>query len=288
MPCPRYASQGNVSVHKEGFGMWLAFFFQAILALVAAQPAAACGLESDCRIGDRNYRIQWPEGAREPFGAIVYAHGYRGSAAGVMRNRSLRRMAREEGLALIALDSLDHDWVIPHAPGHAGTDGSREFAYVAAVLDDAARRFALDRDRVMGAGFSSGGMLMWNLACEMPDRFAGIVAVAGTFWQRPPVRCATPVASLVHIHGETDPTVPLGGRAIRETWQGDVGEVLSMYRRVGGFRASEPAQIEGMTCQGWRNGAGEILDFCLHPGGHSLRTSYIRAGLDRLRAAGRM
>src|SRR6056297_3104195 len=262
MPCPRYASQGNVSVHnvsadKEGFGMWLAFFFQAILALVAAQPAAACGLDSDCRIGDRNYRIQWPEGAREPFGAIVYAHGYRG-------------------------------WAIPHAPGHAGTDGSREFAYVAAVLDDAARRFALDRDRVMGAGFSSGGMLMWNLACEMPDRFAGIVAVAGTFWQRPPARCATPVASLVHIHGETDPTVPLEGRAIRETWQGDVGAVLSMYRRVGGFRASEPAQIEGMTCQGWRNGAGEILDFCLHPGGHSLRTSYIRAGLDRLRAAGRM
>ncbi|MFB9149727.1 alpha/beta hydrolase family esterase [Roseovarius ramblicola] len=268
--------------------MRFVFFFQVILALVAAQGAAACGPDSDCRIGDRQYRIQWPDDARAPVGAIVFAHGYRGSAAGVMRNRSLRRMAEAEGLALVALDAGDQDWSIPHAPGHAGSDGTGEFAYVAAVLDDVARRFALDRGRVTGAGFSSGSMLMWNVACEMPDRFAGIVAVAGTFWQDPPGHCATPATSVVHIHGESDPTVPLTGRAIRETWQGDVHETLEMYRRLGRFRAAEPARIDGMTCEGWRNAGGDILDFCLHPGGHSLRTSYIRAGLDRLRAAGRM
>jgi len=268
--------------------MRIAFFIRVILALGAAQAAAACGPDSDCVVGERHYRIQWPGGAPEPAGAIVYAHGYRGSAAGVMRNRALRRLAEAEGLALVALDSRDQDWVIPHAPGHPDTDGAPEFAYVAAVLDDVERRFALDRDRVMAAGFSSGGMLMWTLACEMPGRFAGLVAVAGTFWQRPPDTCASPAASLVHIHGTSDPVVPLAGRAIRETWQGDVGEALAMYRRTGDFRAAEPARIEGMTCEGWRNDAGDILDFCLHPGGHSLRTAYIRAGLERLRAAGRM
>lgn len=263
-------------------------FFHFALALLIAQPATACGPESECRIGERHYRVQWPGDARVPVGAIVYAHGYRGTAAGVMRNRSLRRMAREEGLALVALKSLDQDWVIPHAPRHAGTDGAREFAYVEAVLEDVARRFPLDRERVIGAGFSSGAMLMWNLACEMPDRFAGIIAVAGTFWQRPPARCVTPVTSLVHVHGESDPTVPLEGRAIRETWQGDVREALAMYRREGGFGAAQAPTPEGLTCEGWRNDAGDILDFCLHPGGHSLRTEYIRSGLDRLRAAGRM
>ncbi|WP_104018894.1 alpha/beta hydrolase family esterase [Roseovarius nitratireducens] len=268
--------------------MRFVFFFQFILVLLAAQGAAACGADSDCRIGDRHYRIAWPEDARAPVGAIVFAHGYRGSAAAVMRNSGLRRMAAEEGLALIALKSLDRDWVIPHAPGHAGTDGAREFAYVEAVLADVARRYPLDTGRVMGAGFSSGAMLIWNLACAMPERFAGFVAVAGTFWQRPPARCATPVESLVHIHGQSDPTVPLTGRAIRETWQGDVREALSMYRRLGGFHAAQPAGIEGLTCEGWRNARGEILDFCLHPGGHSLRTAYIRAGLDRLREAGQM
>jgi len=259
-----------------------------ILAVIGAGSARACGPESDCRTGARHYRIALPEGAQPPLGAIVYAHGYRGSAAGVMRNGGLRRMAAEENLALIALDSRDRDWVIPHAPGHPDTDGAKEFAYVGAVLDDAARRFDIDPDRVLGAGFSSGAMLMWTLACAMPERFAGFVAVAGTFWQGPPESCATPVASLVHIHGESDPTVPLEGRAIRETVQGDVRAALAMYRRIGGFRPAQAPQPEGLSCDSWRNAGDEILDFCVHPGGHSLRTGYITFGLERLRAAGRM
>lgn len=268
--------------------MRFVFIFQAVLALVAAQGAAACGPDSDCRVGDRTYRIAMPDGGEGPVGAILYAHGYRGSAAAVMRNRGLRRMAAREGLALIAIKSLAEDWVIPHAPGHAGTDGAEEFAYVGAVLDDAARRFAIDPRRVMGAGFSAGGMLMWNLACAMPARFAGFIAVAGTFWQGPPETCARPVTSLVHIHGRNDPTVPLTGRAIRETWQGDVGDSLAMYRRVGGFGPAQAPTPPGLSCQSWRNAGGEILDFCTHPGGHSLRTDYLRFGLERLRAAGKM
>ena len=268
--------------------MRFVFIFQAVLALAAAQGAAACGPGSDCRIGDRHYRIAMPEDAREPVGAIIYAHGYRGSAAGAMRNNSLRGMAAREGLALIAIKSLAEDWVIPHAPRHAGTDGAEEFAYVGAVLDDAARRFDIDPRRVMGAGFSSGAMLMWNLACAMPERFAGFVAVAGTFWQGPPGTCATPVASLVHVHGRSDPTVPLEGRAIRETWQGEVDEALAMYRRVGGFGPAQAPAPDGLTCESWRNAAGETLDFCTHSGGHSLRTGYLTFGLERLRAAGRM
>jgi len=270
------------------FDMRLFVFLQIVMAVFAAQGAVACGADSDCRIGERHYRVAMPDGAREPVGAILYAHGYRGSAAGLMRNRSLRGMVAREGLALIALDSLDQDWVIPHAPRHAGTDGAEEFAYVAAVLDDAARRFPIDRGRVTGAGFSSGAMLMWNLACAMPERFAGFVAVAGTFWQRPPEACATPVASIVHIHGENDPTVPLEGRAIRETRQGKVAEALAMYRGLGGFATAKAPMPEGLTCASWGNAQGEVLDFCTHPGGHSLRTGYLTFGLERFRAAGRM
>ena len=262
-----------------------------VLALIGAGAVRACGPDTDCEVGDRTYRIALPAGAQPPVGAIVYAHGYRGTAAGVMRNRGLRGMAAEENLALIALDSRAQDWVIPHAPRHANTDGAAEFAYVGAVLDDAVRRFDIDPDRVSGAGFSSGAMLMWTLACAMPERFAGFVAVAGTFWQGPPERCATPVASLVHIHGESDPVVPLEGRAIRETFQGDVRAALAMYRRLGGFSPAKAPAVpvpEGLGCESWRNAAGEILDFCLHPGGHALRTGYVTFGLERLRAAGRM
>ena len=155
------------------------------LALAWVAPVAfACGPDTDCPLGDRHYRIAMPEGhdGVTPVGAIVFAHGYRGSARGVMRNTGLRRMVSDMGLALIAVKSGDEDWVIPNAPRHPDTDGAVEFDYFEAVMGDASLRFALDRTRVMMTGFSAGGMMVWNLACARPDLFAGFAPIAGTFW----------------------------------------------------------------------------------------------------------
>ena len=96
-----------------------------------------------------------------------------------------RQMVSDMGPALIALKSADDDWVIPYAPRHMDSDGSVEFRYVEAVIEDAARRFPIDTKRLMAAGFSAGGMMVWNLACTMPERFAGFAAIAGTFWMHP-------------------------------------------------------------------------------------------------------
>jgi poly(3-hydroxybutyrate) depolymerase len=95
--------------------------------------------------------VKWPksalpegEDANTPIGAVVFAHGYRGSAAAVMKNKGLRRVLSDMGLALIALKSADDDWVIPFAPRHMDADGSEEFNYVEAVLKDATARFSID------------------------------------------------------------------------------------------------------------------------------------------------
>ena len=265
-------------------------FFLVTLTLGTAVPALACGPDTDCRLGDRHYRIALPEGedANTPVGAVVFAHGYRGTAAAVMKNKGLRRVLSDMGLALIALKSADDDWVIPFAPRHMDADGSEEFNYVEAVLKDAAARFAIDENRIMAAGFSAGGMMVWNLACTMPEKFAGFAAISGTFWAKPPDHCATPAASLVHIHGDSDPIVPLSGRAILETRQGDVGEALEMYETLGEFSPSGKITVKDLTCQLERNAKGDILDFCLHPGGHSFKSAYVKFAWERLVAAGQL
>lgn len=266
------------------------FWLLPVLALLASGGAArACGPDTDCLIGERHYRIAMPEGnTGAPVGAVVFAHGYRGSADAVMKNTNLRRLVSEMGLALIALKSADEDWVIPFAPRHMDTDGSVEFRYVEAVLDDVTRRFPVDPDRLMAAGFSAGGMMVWNLACVMPERFAGFAAIAGTFWMKPPESCAQPAASLLHIHGSSDPTVPLKGRPILETRQGNVAEALEMYEQIGGFSPAGRTSFEDLECRSLSNPSGEILDFCLHPGGHSFRSSYLRFAWERLHAAGQL
>ena len=260
------------------------------LLLLLASPALACGPDTDCAVGDRSYRIAMPDGhdGTTPVGALVWHHGYRGSAKGVMRNGSLRRMVSEAGLALIAAQGVNGTWDLPYGPRTFDSTGAAEFAYSDAMLDDASARFAIDRDRVIASGFSAGGMVVWNLACSHPANFAGFIPMSGTFWLKPPQTCVEPAASIVHIHGDADKTVPLTGRAIRETKQGEVEDALSMYATFGKFGPEQTSQTGALRCRNRANDAGNVLEFCLFPGGHSFRTEHLRYGIERLREAGQI
>lgn len=259
------------------------------LAMFGAAPAQACGPDTDCMIGDRHYRIALPDGhdATSPVGAIVFAHGYRGSARGIMRNMNLRRMVSDMGLALIAVKSAGDDWNIPGVPSNVDSTGAQEMAYFDAVVADATARFGIDAGRIMMSGFSAGGMVTWQLACERPALFAGFAPIAGTFWQGPPDACAGP-ASIIHIHGTADRTVPLTGRAIAQTRQGDVADVLAMYRQSYGFQGNQTAAVDDLSCTRQDNAGGDMLEFCTFPGGHSFRRGFLSYAWDRLAAAGKV
>ncbi len=258
--------------------------------ILSGAAVSACGPNTDCALGDRHYRIAMPDGhdGTTPVPALVFSHGYRGSAQGVMRNGSLRRMASDMGVALIAAKSKGDDWVIPNAPRHMDTDGTPEFAYFAALLDDAMARFPIDGERIVATGFSAGGMMTWNLACSMSDRFAGFIPISGTFWLEPPQTCSGPVASIVHIHGTADRTVPLDGRPIGPTHQGKVSAALEMYRAYGAFARKGETTYEDLACLEETTTQGDILSFCLFEGGHSFRTEFVRFAWNQLEQAGRL
>ncbi|WP_298859800.1 prolyl oligopeptidase family serine peptidase [uncultured Sulfitobacter sp.] len=259
-----------------------------LVFMLLAPVAQACGSDSDCTVGDRSYRISLPEGVDAPVGAVIWAHGYRGTAAGVMRNGSLRRMVHAEGLALIALQGIDGTWDLPNGPRTPDSTGAVEFDYVAAVIADAQAQYGVDPARLVASGFSAGGMLVWNLACARPDLFIGFVPYAGTFWMQPPAECATPAKSLIHIHGDADSTVPLDGRAIGPTRQGKVSTALTMYSALGDFGAAEQVDTPALRCTQQANSDGDVLAFCLFQGGHSFRTEYLGSALERLRLLGKL
>lgn len=258
-----------------------------LLTLCTATPALACGPETDCVVGGRTYRLALPQGATGPLPVLIHAHGYRGTAAGAMNNAALRDLATDLGMALIALQSDGDDWNLAQRPNEPGQAQAREYGYVADVLDDAARRFDLDGTRVVMTGFSAGGMMTWTLACGMSDRFAGFVPMSGTFWGDIPVTCPTPTATVIHIHGTADSTVPMTGRAIGPTRQGDVGQALAMYAAKGGFAAVDAvAGPGGMTCDRQANADGKRLEKCLFDGGHSWSATRLRYGIGRVLDAG--
>lgn len=256
----------------------------SLFVLLLAGPALACGPESDCTVGDRTYRLYVPGAASEPMGALLFAHGYRGSAAGTMGNMALRRLAGDLGLALVALKSAGDDWNLSHRPAAPDQPEALEYTYVDAVLADLATRVDLDDSRLVMSGFSAGGMMTWTVACGMSGRFAGFVPVSGTFWAPVPASCPAPPANILHIHGTADGTVPLAGRAIGQTRQGNVAQVLAMYAAHGAYAADgAPEQAPGdMTCRHATNPEGRRLDFCTFPGGHEFSVTRLAHGIERV------
>ena len=248
-----------------------------IVIYLTSTPVSACGPDSDCVIGDRFYRIRMPEShnGSTHIGAIIFAHGYRGSAQSVMRNESLAKVASRLGVALVAVKSSGDDWSIPGAPSGSQVAGADELAYFDAVRADMTSRFPIDADRLMVTGFSAGGMMVWNLICHRSGDFAAFAPIAGTFWEPVPKSCEGPTANIVHLHGTADRIVPLEGRPIQDTKQGAVREALSMYARFGGFVSGDRRTLAGLDCQDWGASSGALMRFCTFEGGHSFRSLFV-------------
>lgn len=261
-----------------------------LVGIIAPEPAFACGADTDCMIGDRHYRIRMPDGhdGKTKIGAIVYAHGYRGSAKAMMNNKSMAKMASEMGVALVATKSYSDDWRLPGVPRNTDADGEIEFSYYDAVIGDLTSRFPIDQERIMATGFSAGGMMVWNLVCHRSHLFAGFAPISGTFWEPEPATCTTPAASVIHIHGDSDPVVPLKGRPIADTHQGQVPQVLAMYSEYGDFEFSGKSEHGRLNCQNTKNAEGEVLNFCLFSGGHSFRSEFVRQAWEMLEEAGQL
>ncbi|MEM6848290.1 MAG: polyhydroxybutyrate depolymerase [Pseudomonadota bacterium] len=253
-----------------------------VLAFIGSFPvstgaAHACGPDTDCVMGERTYRIAMPPDAEGPVGAIVFMHGWRGTAAGVMNNGGLRDMAAELGVALIAPKSGGEDWLIRNAPRKGFTDDHRELEFFDAMLDDADSRFGIDRDKLLATGFSAGGMMTWTLACHRGTAFTAFAPVAGTFWADIPQDCPNPAIDLVHFHGTADEVVPLGGRPIADTRQGDVYAALIMMREAHdyGEPLSADKSVQSLDCEGGETAGGDALMLCLHDGGHTVKAEWI-------------
>lgn len=256
-----------------------------LLCLVAllVPSARACGPDSNCPVAQGSYRMRAPPGwdGRTALPVLVFFHGFKGSAAATMRDRGLGAVLAGRGILLVAPDGLDGSWSFRGAPAHARDD----LAYTRAVLDDVATRLPIDRTRLWASGFSLGGSIVWSIACTAPELFAGYAPIAGALWDPLPTRCAGPV-DLVHVHGLSDPTMPLEGRPIAGQWhQGDVFASFALLRTTDGC-ARPPSRFasEGpLLCRIWDGCAsGKALRMCLHPFGHDLRPAWLESALDWL------
>jgi phospholipase/carboxylesterase len=84
---------------------------------------------------------------------------------------------------------------------------------VAAFLDEAERRYPVDRRKIVVMGFSQGGVMAYDLVMNDPDRFCGLVALSS--WL--PEAVTGPIEKqaghenfpVMVMHGTEDPMIPV-------------------------------------------------------------------------------
>jgi polyhydroxybutyrate depolymerase len=256
--------------------LWLALATALMAGPGRAAPLEPCPAEQGCRVEGGHYRLILPDSTspQASIAALMFFHGWQGSAEEIAADPSLRALATRLGIALIAPDGTGRTWSYPGSPGRHRD----EFAFVGRVLDDVAARFAVDPRRIMASGFSQGGSMVWYLACRMPERFRAFAPVAGAFWEPLPTSCAGPRPALVHTHGTSDGTVPLAGRTLRGGYrQGDVFRSLAILdpqaRAVA--LADFATSPDALACLPLSAAGTTPLELCLHPGGHVVDPAWI-------------
>ncbi len=80
-------------------------------------------------------------------------------------------------------------------------------------LDEACKRYPVDRRKIVVIGFSQGGVMAYDLVLSDPARFAGLIALSS--WLPDPIDAAIPRQDehnnfpVLVIHGTRDPMIPV-------------------------------------------------------------------------------
>lgn len=123
----------------------------------------------------RSYKVTVPSTYTpdEPPPVVVALHGLASNARDFDATTEFSAMAERYGFIAVFPEALASVW---HFPDYNVEQDDVRF--VSRVVDAVAAEYAVDLDRIYLVGFSHGGILAYQVACEYPDRFAALAGVS--------------------------------------------------------------------------------------------------------------
>jgi polyhydroxybutyrate depolymerase len=157
---------------------------------------------------DRTYELYVPENYVEGQAAplLLVLHGAGGTGARSQSWLGLDELAEESGFIVVYPDGLANNWDFGTGlPTRSGTPFRvDDVEFLVWLVDEIGSDYTIDRERVFAAGMSNGALMTYRLACEAPETFAAIAAVAAPVYV-PAVRgCEDTPVSVLYIHGTED------------------------------------------------------------------------------------
>jgi polyhydroxybutyrate depolymerase len=193
------AAPGSEAVASAGAGS---------AAASAASPGSMGRSEHSSPSGGllRRWLLYVPRAASAgaPLPLVFTLHGSGGTPEDQLQLSGLEALAESEGFVVVAPEGVERMWNVPIDP--AKPDDVR---FSSELIDQVSVLTSVDRERVYATGFSGGGRMVSQLACDLSERIAAIAAIGGIRFPGP-CADARPVPILA-FHGTADDTNPYDG-----------------------------------------------------------------------------
>lgn len=162
----------------------------------------------------RTYVVSAPR-AKGPWPIVLVLHGGGMTGQGMRAYADLERRA-SAGAVFVYPDAVVRNvWADEYA---LHWDGTKDLAFMDALVRAAADSGQGDARRVFAFGLSSGAYFANQLACAWGKRLTGVAAIEGG---GPYGDCSGPVSALI-VHDAADPVVPASeGKASLAHWLSD-------------------------------------------------------------------
>jgi pimeloyl-ACP methyl ester carboxylesterase len=142
----------------------------------------------------------------EPHRLLLMLHGWHLTPSKTEAATGLDAVGDKNGLIVAYGSGIGSSWNAGTCCGLAAADHVDDVQYVIDAIQAIEVAYPVVTDDVVVAGFSNGGMLALEAACDRPDVIHAAASVAGTLT----TSCPHPTR-LLHIHGLEDHTVPYDG-----------------------------------------------------------------------------
>ncbi|VAV90955.1 POSSIBLE ESTERASE LIPOPROTEIN LPQC, partial [hydrothermal vent metagenome] len=152
----------------------LSIIWASAAAAVDAQPAP-CQADIPCQLGERSYYLKEPDGwdGKTPLPVLLHFHGWMRQGSLIVKHGRISGATRRRGVLLLAPNGRGKTWDF----WDSETD---DVAFAAAVIEDAAKRYPIDRSRIYVSGYSYGSAMAWRYVCENGNGVAALLAISGT------------------------------------------------------------------------------------------------------------
>jgi len=135
---------------------------------------------------------------------VFTLHGSGGTPEDQLALSGLPQLAEEKHFLLVAPEGVEQRWNVPPDPAKAD-----DVRFIADLIDALTELACVDTARVFSSGFSGGGRMSSQLACDLSGRVAAVAAIGGIRFPGPCAQ-ARPFP-VIAFHGTADTVNPYAG-----------------------------------------------------------------------------